>query len=383
MKILGIILILGGLGGISEGYFISGILLIAVGYLLFKRKKKTKQTKEIIIDAKEATDNTILIEKPNNYVDTGNEFIVIDFETTGLSAEYDRIVEVAAIKYYDKEMVDVFHTLVNPKRKIPHESIKIHGITDSMVKGKPTIYDILPNLLSFIGDSTIVAHNARFDMSFLKNACIRHFKIKDYYIENKVFDTLKLSRKMFPDLQNHKLGTVARHIGVEIKKNHRSTDDALATAQIYIKYLESLEIEKQERLDNIDESELKCFEIVKNILVDNNRSIEYLGFRKTGKYFDIAIFYNFLRIKLTGKKHYIISDLSIDELSKDFYSFKLEDCPKSEAGKTRILIDSVDDLLKIEKLILKSYDETMESVQYYRKNVNSADNNIQEYLSTI
>ena len=107
-----------------------------------------------------------------------------------------------------------------------------------MVKDKPTIYDILPELLIFIGDLTIVAHNAAFDIGFLKNSCKRHFKDNYYTVNNKVVDTVKLSRNMFPGLPNHKLATVASHLGIDIINQHRSTDDALATSQIYIKHLE-------------------------------------------------------------------------------------------------------------------------------------------------
>lgn len=397
-KIIGIFLIFTGFTGLivfldSSNFsdlFLASIF-IALGIYLFKKPKKYNKSKfeklnvpigDVLITKSNtivSKDNTLvtkndtivglnnnLITKHREFTTKGDEFIVLDFETTGLSAEYDRIIEVAAIKFSDKEMVEVFHTLVNPKRRIPSDSTKIHGITDSMVKGKPNIYDILPDLLDFIGDSTIVAHNARFDMSFLKNACIRYFKDENYYIGNKVVDTLKLSRNMFPDLHNHKLGTVAQHIGIKLENAHRSTDDTFATSQIYIEYLNHLEKEKQIKLDNMDDEERKVMDIVKNILINNNRNIDLFEIRQTSKYFDLSYFYTFLRLKLKGRKQYILSDYDIKDFqSKYGDSYTLEECPKSENAKSRIIITSISQLETMDEIILDSFDNIISQYNKY------------------
>lgn len=383
-KIIGILLIFTGFIGITvfssssdlNDLFLASFLIASGIYLFNKPKKdnelKSKKPNGPINDVL-VTKNNTLVDVSNNLITNhkeftvkGDEFIVLDFETTGLSAEYDRVVEVAAIKFSDKEMVETFHTLVNPKRRIPTNSTKIHGITDSMVKRKPNIYDILPNLLDFIGDSTIVAHNARFDMSFLKNTCIRYFKNENYHLGNKVVDTLKLSRNMFPDLHNHKLGTVAQHIAIKIENAHRSTDDAFATAQIYIEYLNHLEKEKQIKLDNMDDDERKVVEIVKNILINNNRNIDLFEIRQTSKYFDLSYFYTFLRLKLKGRKQYILSDYDIKDFqSKYGDSYTLEECPKSENAKSRIIITSIDELESMEQIILDSFDDTISQYNKY------------------
>lgn len=394
MKILAIILMLGGIGGILNSDILAGLLFLVSGIFLFK-KKRVEKIKEItqkktqdksnrktaINFPKKDIDYSIIITKIKDYESNGSEFIVLDFETTGLSPEYDRIIEIGALKFSNNELVESFSTLINPKRSIPIESTKIHGITDLMVADKPTIYDVIPTLLTFIGNLTIVAHNASFDIGFLKNSCKRCFKDEYFNLDNRIVDTVKLSRKMFPDLNNHKLATVANHIGVKIEHQHRSTDDALATAQIYITYLKSLEAKLIERQKEFTEEELNLYEMIKNMLLKNNRPTDYIKYRRTGKYFDIDVFYNFLRVKLNGKKYYVLSELSIEELSFLNDEFELEEGPKSENKKTRILIKNVIDIIKLDSLVLDSFDKALESMEYYRDNVKSAKRNIEEYAN--
>lgn len=374
MKILAIILILSGAGGILDGDFISGLILLYIGTYLWKRNKKGKSKQN---------NKSVEIKTLKEYQPNGSEFIALDIETTGLSPEYDSILEIAAIKFSNGEEVEIFHTLIDPQSKIPPEVSKINNITDDMVKGKPTINDVLPKFLQFIENYPVIGHNVIFDINFIKNACKRYFNLEKYWIENRLVDTVRLSRKMFPELRNHKLDTVIEHLNIKIDDRHRALDDAYASAQIYLYYLEYIKREKENKLKNLTVQELEAFNIIKDMLIKNKRDIKYLSFRKTGKYFDVVTFFDFARIKLNGKKHYLISNLEIPDLQKYQDKFNLEECPKSETGKTRIIINDVKDILDLEDLIIDSFDKTMETLEYYKENDEKVKKYIQEYLETI
>jgi DNA polymerase III epsilon subunit family exonuclease len=166
-----------------------------------------------------------------------NDFVVIDFETTGLSPLANEVIEVSALKYVNRKFVDSYITLIKPKNRIPAYISQINGISNEMVKDSPSAEEVIPKLLEFIGTFTIVAHNASFDMKFLKcNA-----EKCGYTVENTSLDTLVLSRKAFPKLDNHKLATVARHIGIKGGGWHRAEFDTRATAEILLRCLECLE----------------------------------------------------------------------------------------------------------------------------------------------
>ena len=158
-----------------------------------------------------------------------NEFVVVDFETTGLNVT-DKIVEVAALKYKDNNMVDSFHSLVNPEVHISSRITKINGINDDMVKDAPTIDKVMPEFAEFIGDNIIVAHNAPFDMKFLKH----YSSLCNINIDNPVVDTLPLSRKVFTELENHKLVTIVKHLNLNTEKLHRSYADSKCCAEILL-----------------------------------------------------------------------------------------------------------------------------------------------------
>lgn len=178
------------------------------------------------------------IRKPNYVIDVFNQFVALDFETTGLDFEKDKIIEIAALRFKDKTVVDKFVMLVNPQKRIPPIVVRKTGINNAMVKDKPTINEVLPRLLQFIGEDPIVAHNASFDLSFLKyNVVLFHGKD---IIRNPVVDTLELSKQLFSnyDIGNYRLETVAKHIGINVENLHRAEADAYAAAQIYLYWCE-------------------------------------------------------------------------------------------------------------------------------------------------
>ncbi|WP_341876647.1 exonuclease domain-containing protein [Defluviitalea saccharophila] len=312
-----------------------------------------------------------------------NEFIALDVETTGLDPEQDRIIEISLIKFKDGNPIDSINSLINPKIKIPKEITELTGITNEMVENENTIEDILSEIINFIGTHAIVAHNAIFDIKFLRSACRRFFDDENYYIENPIIDTLKLSRLIFKDLPNHKLPTVLDHINYSASEHHRSYADALGAAQIYLKYCDFYNQKLIEKQKDFSQDELKCYEIVKEILLKNNKSITYLKYGKAGNYIDIRNVISMLKIKLKGKKSYVLTNL--DEKIIDPYrtQFAIEEAAKSESGNFRILINSPEDIYKLENLILESFKKSEEHIKSYRENVLSAEKRLQEYLMSV
>ncbi|WP_053242042.1 hypothetical protein [Clostridium sp. DMHC 10] len=163
--------------------------------------------------------------------------------------------------------------------------------------------------------------------------------------------------------------------------SHRASDDTKVAAEIYIKYCKKI-IDEVKKNDDIvfSEDELKCYEIIKDMLISENKNIEYLRYSRTGNYFDINIFYNFFRIKLTAKKHFIVSRYSMDELKAVIPDGNYELSPKSETGRTRIIIEDLNDILKFKGLILKSFDKSIKDVGYLKNNIKNGDYDINRYL---
>ena len=158
------------------------------------------------------------------------DFIAFDLETTGFSPPC-RIIEIGAVKVLQGHIVDEFQTFVNPKCSVPSHITRLTGIDYSMVANAPHIEEALPRFISFIGSFPIAAHNASFDMRFINYESKR----LGYKIGNNVIDTLEMARRLYPLLKNHKLDTVARHVGVINELEHRGLYDAMAVAGILLK----------------------------------------------------------------------------------------------------------------------------------------------------
>ena len=163
-------------------------------------------------------------------------YIVFDIETTGFSSIRDRIIEIGAVKVVDGEIVDRFSTFVNPKRPIPFEITNLTSITDEMVMGSPTIETVLPRFLEFVGDGVLVAHNAGFDVGFIEQNC-RNLGLDDHFV---YADTVALARVLLPTLSKYKLNIVAKALNISLENHHRAVDDAGATAEIFVKFVEML-----------------------------------------------------------------------------------------------------------------------------------------------
>ena len=163
-------------------------------------------------------------------------YVVFDIETTGFSAENDHIIEIGAVRVENGEITDKFSAFVNPRTPIPFEIEKLTGISDEMVMGEPGIEEILPQFLKFCEGAVMVAHNAGFDMSFIRKNSER----QGLPCAFTVVDTVALARVLLPQLNRYKLDTVAKALNVSLENHHRAVDDAGCTAEIFVKFVKML-----------------------------------------------------------------------------------------------------------------------------------------------
>lgn len=157
--------------------------------------------------------------------------VAFDFETTGLSPERDEIVEFGAIKFIDGKIVGQFESLIDPLRSIPADASRISGIDDSMVKGKPRLAEILPGFMAFIQDSVLMAHNAGFDLGFLRVGCTR---VGHALPQNLVIDTQILARKAWPGQKSYSLQNLVAMLQIPPNKAHRALDDSLMCMKLFL-----------------------------------------------------------------------------------------------------------------------------------------------------
>lgn len=206
------------------------------------------------------------------------EFTVFDLETTGLSPKKNEIIEIGAVKVKDGEIIDRFNTFVKPSSPIPNKITELTGIDDGMVTDAPLIEEALEDFIEFFSDSILVAHNADFDYSFLNSSMNRTDKEP---LDNSVLDTLALSRALLPELKNHKLNTIADYYNVSLENHHRAVDDAEATAEVFLEFIEEIEQQGYEMVEEINRltsriswKELPTYHTI--ILAKNNRGLKKL-----------------------------------------------------------------------------------------------------------
>ncbi|RYL92982.1 PolC-type DNA polymerase III [Sporolactobacillus sp. THM19-2] len=156
-------------------------------------------------------------------------YTVFDVETTGLSAVYDTIIELAAVKMKNGEVLDKFDKFANPHHPLPRKIIELTSITDEMLADAPDAGEIIKEFRAFAGDSILVAHNATFDMGFINNG---YKKLGFEKAANPVIDTLELGRFLYPTFKNHKLDTLCKAFHIELTHHHRAIYDTEATAYL-------------------------------------------------------------------------------------------------------------------------------------------------------
>ena len=173
-------------------------------------------------------------------------YVVFDIETTGFSAMKDKIIEIGAVKVVNGNITERFSEFVNPEIPIPFRIEQLTSINDSMVAEAPTIDVILPRFEEFCRGCVMVAHNAEFDMSFIK----KNYEDLGIEREDTIVDTVGMARFLLPQLNRFKLDTVAKAVGVSLEHHHRAVDDAACTAEIFVKFLQMC---RERDIFNLDE----------------------------------------------------------------------------------------------------------------------------------
>ncbi len=228
----------------------------------------------------------------NQPIDT--EYCVFDLETTGISHLTEKITEVGIIKIKNGEIIDTFECFVNPEKPIPPKVVEVTHITDDMVKDAETIDKVMPKILEFMGDSVLVAHNADFDIGFLKHNCAQ-LGLK---LENTYIDTLRLAKAIFPDFTKYKLGIIADKLGIKVDVAHRALDDVktlVSVFKIMIEKAKDKEAKTVEDFDNVFDTDFKKLPSYHAIILAKN----YVGLKNLYKlvsYSHLNYFYKKPRI---------------------------------------------------------------------------------------
>ncbi|MCR9203174.1 MAG: exonuclease domain-containing protein [Halobacteriovoraceae bacterium] len=283
-----------------------------------------------------------------------NGIVAIDIETTGLSPLLDRVIELAAYKVKDGK-VEVWEELFDPKIEIPQNTVDIHGISQDMVEGKPTLESLWDDFHTFCEDLPIVAHNAKFDVGFLVFAT---HQMKKNFGEREVYCSVKASRRAFPSMENHKLGTLAKSLKIGLENHHRASDDALACLSIFnqaIKFGPKERVLKDSRLFNTKDFHLDTLNKLPQRLSPLKKKVErqtvvdikYKGGSHKGKFRPVKpisllplpggnVLYALCLLSNLHKSfalHKIsdVKELSADEIAQRFHNLKalLEESKKS------------------------------------------------------
>jgi len=191
--------------------------------------------------------NDAVINSKGQDIDT--EYCVLDLETTGFSATTEKITEVGIMKIKNGEIIDKLGCFVNPEKHIPQRVTEVTNITDEMVKDAKTIDKVFPEIIEFIKGSVLVAHNAGFDMGFLK----QNAKNLGYEFDYTYIDTLSLAKDLFPEYKRYKLGTIAKNLGIKVEVAHRALDDVDTTVKVFNIMLNMLKEKGAKKLDEINQ----------------------------------------------------------------------------------------------------------------------------------
>ncbi|WP_143316416.1 DNA polymerase III subunit alpha [Clostridium sp. HBUAS56017] len=175
-------------------------------------------------------------------------YCVLDLETTGFSPVTEKITEIGVMKVKDGKVIDKFSCFVNPQKPIPARVIEVTNITDDMVSDAETIEQVFPKLLDFIKDTVLVAHNAEFDINFLKH----NARVLGYDFDFTYMDTLSLAQEIFPDFKTYKLGRIAKNLGIKVEVAHRALDDVDTTVKVFNIMIDKLKERGAQTLEDID-----------------------------------------------------------------------------------------------------------------------------------
>ena len=199
------------------------------------------------VEAYLAPDRTPVVSFPKKQ-DIDTTYCVLDLETTGFSFRTEKITEIGIMKIKNGKVLDEFSCFVNPEKPIPQRVVEVTNITDDMVKDAETIDKVFPKMMDFIGDSVLVAHNADFDIGFLKYNAGE----LGYTLDNTYLDTLRLAKELFPDYKKYKLGIIAENLGIKVEVAHRALDDVDTTVKVFNVMIDMLKEKGAKKIEDID-----------------------------------------------------------------------------------------------------------------------------------
>lgn len=246
--LLSIVLAVGFMVGVLAHFIAAGTIIVitAAVWLVIDRLLAAREFDKNSLPARPEYTNFDIYDHPKHLEEMGGRelksltFVVFDTETTGLGpSQGDEIISIAGVRIVQGEIREgePFTRLVNPGRNIPKASIRFHGITEDMVKDEAPIGEVLPLFRDYVGDAVLVAHNAAFDMKFLK----LKEESTGIVFDHLVLDSLLLSVFLEPESQNHGLDAIAERLGVDVEGRHTALGDSLTTAGVFLRMLEMLE----------------------------------------------------------------------------------------------------------------------------------------------
>ena len=231
------------------------------------------------VEAYLAPDKNAIVTNPRGQ-DIDTTYCVLDLETTGFSATTEKITEVGIMKIKNGEVLDQFSCFVNPEKHIPQRVSEVTNITDDMVADSETIDKVFPKILDFIKDSVLVAHNAPFDMGFLK----QNAKNLGYEFDYTYLDTLSLAKDLFPDYKKYKLGKIADNLGIKVEVAHRALDDVDTTVKVFNVMMDMLKKRGAKKVEDIDK-------------VSSNEEAKKEAYKKLRTYHAIILAKNYVGLR--------------------------------------------------------------------------------------
>ena len=231
------------------------------------------------VEAYLAPDKNAIVTNPKGQ-DIDTTYCVLDLETTGFSATTEKITEVGIMKIKNGKVLDEFSCFVNPEKHIPQRVSEVTNITDDMVADSETIDKVFPKILDFIKDSVLVAHNAPFDMGFLK----QNAKNLGYEFDYTYLDTLSLAKDLFPDYKKYKLGKIADNLGIKVEVAHRALDDVDTTVKVFNVMMDMLKKRGAKKVEDIDK-------------VSSNEEAKKEAYKKLRTYHAIILAKNYVGLR--------------------------------------------------------------------------------------
>ena len=296
-------------------------------------------------------------------------YIAFDIETTGLSPIEDRIIELGAVLFENGEIIKSFSSLVNTDKINSTEAMKVNNISNEMLQNAPTEREIYPKFLEFLGEAfsgeiLMCAHNANFDINFLRNTLER----LGYSGKIKFVDTLSISRNLVYGLENYKQATLEEFFNISNKESHRAVTDAEACGKILWQLLHYEEqtnvVEPQVVKYELDDYEKILFAYIVNLINDNGLDTDYLGAKKTSNgYISVTCLYHFLKYRFTKNGKYLI----VRKKDGKNCNLQLEPCNTAEGGEEyiRVYFDSLNQICELNDYIIKEFISSYKSMKGY------------------